>query len=80
MKNQSSELRISNKTKAKHKHNNKSTTMPTVTCSCGAKLLVVPDLAAMDKAIKNHLSEHQNADEQFLIHQILEVASKQASP
>ena len=51
--------------------------MPIVKCDCGAKILVVPDLAAMDRAIKTHLAEHKGADEHFLIRQILSVASRQ---
>jgi hypothetical protein len=51
--------------------------MQIVTCACGAKILVVPDVAAMDRAIRNHKAEHKNADEGFLISQILEIGSKQ---
>jgi hypothetical protein len=43
-------------------------------CSCGAKILVVPDVAAMAKAVKNHLAEHKGADEDYLIAQIFEAA------
>jgi hypothetical protein len=28
-------------------------------CSCGVKILIVPDLAAMNKAIEEHLVEHK---------------------
>jgi hypothetical protein len=35
--------------------------MPTIRCICGTKILVVPDLKAMDIAIKNHLDEHKKA-------------------
>jgi hypothetical protein len=28
-------------------------------CPCGAKILIVPDLPAMNKAIENHLKEHK---------------------
>ncbi len=80
MKTQDAKFKIDRKTNAKHKPSLKSTKMPTVTCTCGDKLLVIPDLAAMDKAIENHLAKHQNADEQFLIQQIFEIASKQVSP
>ena len=48
-----------------------------VICTCGAKILVVPDFAAMDRAIKNHLAEDKKADEQFLTEQVLKIASKQ---
>jgi hypothetical protein len=36
--------------------------MPVVTCPCGFELLVVPDLTAMDKALKNHVAGHKLAD------------------
>lgn len=52
--------------------------MQLVGCTCGAKILVVPDVAAMDRAVKNHLSMDKNANEQYLIEQILKVASTQA--
>ena len=44
--------------------------MPIVKCDCGAKILAVPDLATMSRAIKIHLAEHKGADEHFLIEQI----------
>jgi hypothetical protein len=53
---------------------------PIVKCDCGAKILIVPDLAAMDRAINTHMTEHKGADEQFLIKQILNAAGKQAPP
>jgi hypothetical protein len=40
--------------------------MPVFNCSCGAEILVVPDLAAMNKAIKNHLNQHKRAGNHFL--------------
>ena len=54
--------------------------MPLVRCTCGAKILLVPDLAAMNRALKNHITEHKNADTQFLIEQIFKLASKQMLP
>jgi hypothetical protein len=77
MKNQSSNLKIKNETAEKDKQN-LHLKMPTVTCTCGAKILVVPDLAAMGRAIKNHKAKHKKADEEFLIQQILEATSQQA--
>jgi hypothetical protein len=53
--------------------------MPIAKCTCGARILLVPDVAAMSLAVKNHMAEHKDADEQFLIRQIFDVASKQAS-
>jgi hypothetical protein len=51
--------------------------MPIVKCTCGAKILVVPDLTAMNKALKSHMAEHKGANEQFLTQQILKAASKE---
>ena len=47
-------------------------------CSCGIKILIVPDLPAMMKAIKNHLIEHkkltgQPLNEEILTQEILKV-------
>jgi hypothetical protein len=62
--------------------------MPTIRCVCGLKILIVPDLKAMNRAIKNHLDEHKQADygialdslEEFLTEQILKAASKMNLP
>ena len=56
-------------------------------CVCGFKILVVPDLKAMDRAIKNHVAEHNKANgafeklapgklTAFLTEQVLIAASK----
>ena len=58
--------------------------MPTIRCVCGMRILVVPDLKAMNRAIKNHVAEHRQADyglvsdslEGFLTEQILLVANE----
>jgi len=58
--------------------------MPTIKCVCGTRILVVPDLKAMNRAIGNHLIEHRQADsylvpeslEEFLTEQTLTVASE----
>ena len=62
--------------------------MPTIRCVCGCQILVVPDLKAMNRAVKNHLADHKKADydlafdslEEFLTEQILIVASKMNLP
>ena len=57
--------------------------MPTIRCVCGLRILIVPDLKAMNRAIKNHLAEHKRALdllEWFLTEQILTVASKMNLP
>jgi hypothetical protein len=33
---------------------------PVFRCSCGVKILIVPDLPEMKKAIKNHIVEHES--------------------
>jgi hypothetical protein len=62
--------------------------LPTLRCLCGADILVVPDLKAMNQAIKNHLAEHKKTRdgsdtmvafgllEKYLTEQVLMVASK----
>jgi hypothetical protein len=59
--------------------------MPAVRCSCGFKILVIPDLKAMNQAIKNHVTEHKKAGDgsgridllqEFLTEQVLIVAGK----
>lgn len=32
--------------------------LPTIKCECGAEILLVPDLPAMNRAIKAHAAEH----------------------
>jgi hypothetical protein len=57
------------------------TCMPIIKCICGFKILVVPDLNAMRRAIKNHVAEHKKANEHskrltdFLTEQVLIVAA-----
>lgn len=64
------------------------TSMPIIKCVCGTKILVVPDLKAMDLAIKNHVAEHTKTKKtlgkvlapslltEFLTEQVLIKASK----
>ena len=33
--------------------------LPIINCECGAEILVVPDLQAMNLAIKTHVAEHK---------------------
>ena len=62
--------------------------IPTIRCVCGLRILIVPDLKAMNRAIKKHLAEHEQADyglvldslEEFLTEQILMAASKMSLP
>jgi DNA-directed RNA polymerase subunit RPC12/RpoP len=55
------------------------TRMPVIRCVCGFKILVVPDLKAMNRAIKNHALKHKKAcskkSTDFLTEQVLIVAS-----
>lgn len=59
--------------------------MHIIRCVCGSEILVVPDLKAMDRAIKNHIAEHKQANdgpdrlaclEAFLTEQVLITAGK----
>ena len=78
---QSAELKINKKTRENKQRLRRSKfDLPILKCGCGAKILLVPDLAAMDRALKRHMADHKGADEQFLIEQILTVASKQTQP
>ncbi len=52
--------------------------MPVFKCSCGVEILIIPDLPAMVKAIKNHLVEHKKLtghrlSEEILTQEILRV-------
>lgn len=49
--------------------------MKIATCSCGTEILVVPDLAAMNRAIDSHLSKH-HCDAVFLLEQIFKAISE----
>jgi hypothetical protein len=56
--------------------------MPIARCLCGSKILVVPDLKAMNNAINNHVAKHKrNCDgseklDEFLTRQVLILTSK----
>jgi hypothetical protein len=59
----------------------KKSKMPIVKCSCGTKILIVPDLKEMDQAIKNHILEHKkitglNLTEEPLAQEIIKALSK----
>jgi hypothetical protein len=47
-------------------HTKNGQKMPVFHCTCGAEILIVPDLAAMNKAIKNHLNQHNKVVNQCL--------------
>jgi len=49
------------------------TGMPIIKCVCGFEILVVPDLKAMDQAIKNHVTKHKKATHvsKYLTKQVL---------
>ena len=59
----------------------KKSKMPIVKCSCGTKILIVPDLKEMDQAVKNHVVEHKritglNLTEETLAQEIIKSLSK----
>ncbi|MGF3522495.1 MAG: hypothetical protein ACQXXJ_05295 [Candidatus Bathyarchaeia archaeon] len=43
--------------KTRHPHKTK-TKIPVIKCSCGAVILVVPDIKKMSDAIEKHVEEH----------------------
>jgi hypothetical protein len=47
--------------------------MPIIKCACGFEILVVPNLKAMDRAIKNHVTKHKKARivSEYLTQQVL---------
>ena len=51
--------------------------LPIIKCVCGFKILVVPDLKAMDRAITNHVAEHKKTSyvSKWLTEQVLTVAA-----
>ncbi len=64
--------------------------MQTLECKCGAEILLIPDLEAMNHAIEDHVAEHKNKGtdstkdviaankiREHLIAQVFEKASKQ---
>jgi hypothetical protein len=76
-----SERNLKNKTASPKKG------MPTIRCVCGTRILLIPDLKAMNRAIKNHLAKHKQVDYglmpellKFLTEQILIVASEMNLP
>ncbi len=40
-------------------HINNVDKMPLYTCSCGARILIVPDMMEMQRAIAAHVNEHR---------------------
>ncbi len=60
--------------------------MSTIRCVCGSEILVVPDLKAMNRAIKNHVAEHKKESDGsaldsltgFLAEQVLIVTGENA--
>ena len=58
--------------------------MPAIRCVCGLRILIVPDLKAMNRAIKNHVAKHKQMNyglefdslEEFLTEQILMATNK----
>ena len=64
------------------------TDMTIIKCLCGFEILLVPDLTAMNRAIKIHVTQHKKANhslerhslEDFLTEQILIAATKMSVP
>lgn len=39
--------------------------LPIISCECGAQILLVPDLKAMNRAIKTHVAEHRKTERNY---------------
>jgi hypothetical protein len=57
-------MQIANFQKIRHQKENPASKinhrkMTIFNCSCGSKILIVPDVPAMNKAIKNHVEQHK---------------------
>jgi hypothetical protein len=50
--------------------------MPIFTCSCGERILIIPDLQGMKKAINNHIKEHNSAGQQVREDELTQVILK----
>ena len=37
-------------------------TLPIITCECGEKILVIPDLHQMERCIEAHASQHEKSE------------------
>jgi hypothetical protein len=45
--------------------------LPVVCCECGAEILLVPDLKAMDLAIKTHVAKHRGKERKVVGNRII---------
>ncbi len=52
-------------------HTGKINGMPIFKCSCGAGILIVPDLPEMNKTINEHMIEHKRVTGQQLKEEII---------
>jgi len=56
--------------------------MPSIECTCGERILVVPDLEEMNKAIAQHLSVHRkkgdnSLTEDYLAKECIKILAKE---
>ena len=76
-------------TKASLEEHSHIPSLPTIKCGCGAQILVIPDLFAMNRAIERHAAEHRRTGisnekdsnghvkvKELLIKQLLKAASE----
>jgi hypothetical protein len=45
--------------------------MPVVSCKCGEKILVIPNLIIMADAVKKHIKRHKECSETYLSQEII---------
>lgn len=73
--NQHLKLQIKPNKKGKTKKRHEISSMKVATCECGKRFLVVPDIEAMNKAVKNHIIK-EKCDENILVKQILKTVTE----
>jgi hypothetical protein len=45
--------------------------MPVISCKCGEKILVIPNLIIMADAVKKHVHKHKECSETYLSQEII---------
>lgn len=45
--------------------------MPIYTCSCGAQILILPNLLEMNREIRYHIAEHRRRTGQLITEEVL---------
>ena len=75
---------VSHSSYAQSKKNNFAR-MPIYECTCGKRILVVPDVSAMNVALRRHMIEHKRKTgelltERKIVEEIFKILSKRSQP